>query len=123
MPRNKLHTPSYFIKRLRESSYRVGKVFSGFGPHDPRRWTVVINPGTNSVFITCYTNKVEYNDCVFEINDGGKTVPKNFQLQTKSIEVLVNYLRDYQIYGDAEPSSRKEDDQKEAAQEVGQEGD
>ena len=102
MPKNKLYTPSYFLKRLRGAGYIVNKIFSDFSMRDPRRWVIVINPGEESVLITCYANDKEYKDTVFEINDGGKNVPKNFQLHTKSIEVLINYLRDYQIYGNHE---------------------
>ena len=97
MPKNKLHTPSYFIKRIIESGYNVEKVFDKFGQHDPRRWTIVVNPTWESVFITCYTNKEELHDVIFEFNDGGSTIPKNFQLHTKSIEVIINYLQEYNI--------------------------
>ena len=99
MAKNKLFTPSYFIKRIIECGYNVEKVFDKYGTHDPRRWTVAINPTQESVLVTCYTNKEELHDIVFEFNDGGNTIPKNFQLHTKSIEVIINYLQEYNILG------------------------
>lgn len=85
------------MKRLIESGYNVRKVFYEYSNHDPRRWTVIVDPGDTSVLVTCYTNKEELHDCVFEFNDGGCRVPKNFQLHTKSIEVIINYLNEYNI--------------------------
>ena len=108
MAKNKLHTPSYFIKRLRECGYVVEKVFGGYGRHDPRRWTIVINPKNESVLITCSTNKEWFNDCVFEFNDGAQYFPKNFNLSTKSIEVVINYLRKYNVNSRNESGRPKE---------------
>ena len=100
MAKNKIYTPSYFTKRLKDSGFSSYKVFDDFDETDPRRWIVAINPGlADCTIITCYTNKNELHDCVFEINDGGQYIPKNFQLHTKSIEVLVNYLAEYGITG------------------------
>ena len=95
------------MKRLRSGGYNVSKIFDNFSMRDPRRWVIVINSGEESVLITCYANDAQYKDTVFEINDGGKNVPKNFQLHTKSIEVLINYLRDYQVYGNHEQQTYK----------------
>jgi hypothetical protein len=116
MAKNKLHTPSYFIKRLRESGYVVEKVFAGYGYHDPRRWTLVINPKHESILITCYTNKEWFNDAVFEFNDGGQQIPKNFNLHTKSIEVIINYLRTYNIDSQNESRPKKEYTEKKTEQ-------
>lgn len=110
MAKNKLYTPSYFIKRLIDAGYNVEKVFDKYGTQDPRRWTIVVSPTRQSVLVTCYTNKDEYNDIVFEFNDGGAYIPKNFQLHTKSIEVVINYLREYNIldkYGKQEEFKSK----------------
>ena len=115
MAKNKIYTPSYFVKRLIESGYNVRRVFNDFGEHDSRRWTMVVNPGQESVFVTCYTNKEELHDRVFEFNDGGKYIPKNFQLYTESIEVIINYLREYSIYGHGEEGIDKEKDHKKSS--------
>lgn len=90
--RNKLKTPGYFIKRLRDNGFVVVRLFSVYGKHDPRRWTVMINPTGNSVFCTCYINKNELGEVLFELDDGGVKIPKNFYLKTESIEVIVDFL-------------------------------
>jgi hypothetical protein len=90
--KNKLRTPGYFIKRLRDNNFVVVRLFSVFGKHDPRRWTVIINPTGNSVFCTCYINKNEMGEVLFELDDGGAKIPKNFYLKTESIEVVIDFL-------------------------------
>jgi hypothetical protein len=90
--KNKLRTPSYFIKRLRDNGFVVLRVFSVFGKHDPRRWMAIINPTGNSVFCTCYINKNEMGEVLFELDDGGAKIPKNFYLKTESIEVVIDFL-------------------------------
>jgi hypothetical protein len=91
---NKIKTPGYFIKRLRDSGYAVLRVFQNYGDHDPRRWTVLIDPGNTSIFITCYNNKSFLDEVMFEFNDGGNRFPRNFSLSTESIEVIVQQLID-----------------------------
>jgi hypothetical protein len=90
--RNKLKTPSYFIKRLRDNGFIVIKLFAVYGKGDPRRWTVMVNPTERSVMITCYNNKNDYGDVSFEVNDGGVNIPKNMFINTNSIEVIIDYL-------------------------------
>lgn len=92
MKKNKISTPSYFIKRLKDNGYYVWRMFDKYGPHDPRRWTVLIDPGGFSVWITCYTNKLERDDTLFEIHDGGIRIPKNLHIKTQSIEPVISYL-------------------------------
>jgi len=90
--RNKLKTPSYFVKRLRDNGFIVIKLFAVYSKGDPRRWTVMVNPTERSVMITCYNNKNNYGDVSFEINDGGVNIPKNMFINTNSIEVIIDYL-------------------------------
>ena len=92
MKKNKISTPSYFIKRLKDNGYYVWRMFDKYGPHDPRRWTVLIDPGGFSVWITCYTNKMEQDDVLFELHDGGIRIPKNLHIKTQSIEPVISYL-------------------------------
>lgn len=80
------------MKRLRDNGFIVLKVFNGYGLQDPRRWTVLVDPGGTSVFITCYTNKDFLDEIMFEFNDGGAQFVKNFSLKTDSIEVVIKYL-------------------------------
>jgi len=44
-PKNKIKTPGYFMKRLRDNGFIVLKVFNAYSTHDPRRWTVLVDPG------------------------------------------------------------------------------
>lgn len=90
--KNKIKTAGYFIKRLRDNGFIVLKMFFRYGKHDPRRWTILVDPSGSSVFITCYTNKDFLNDVMFEFNDGGVKFPKNFSLRTDSLEVVMQNL-------------------------------
>jgi hypothetical protein len=92
MSKNKLKTPGYFIKRLRDNGFIVIRIFSVYSKSDPRRWTVMVNPSESSVFITCYTNKNDLGEILFEFNDGGSRIPKNYSIKTDSIEVIIDYL-------------------------------
>jgi len=92
MSRNKLRTAGYFIKRLRDNGFIVIKLFGVYAKDDPRIWTIMVNPSEASMLITCYFNKENINEILFEIHDGGKRVPKNFFIRTDSIEVIIDYL-------------------------------
>lgn len=92
MSKNKLKTPSYFIKRLRDNGFIVIRLFSVYSKEDPRQWTIMVNPSEASVLITCYVNKENLNEVLFELNDGGKRISKNFFIKTDSIEVIIDFL-------------------------------
>ena len=89
---NKIKTPGYFIKRLRDNGYCVVRIFQEYAISDPRRWTVMVNPKSASVFITCYQNREFNNQIMFEFNDGGILFPRNYSIQTESIEVIISNL-------------------------------
>jgi hypothetical protein len=91
---NKIKTPGYFIKRLRDCKFGVLRVFQEYGIHDCRRWTVLVDPSGASVYVTCYNNKAFNNEVMFEFYDGGNFFPKNFSISTESIEVVVQLLVD-----------------------------
>lgn len=95
--KNKVTTQGYFVKRLRDNGFIVNKIFSKYKTGDPRIWTVLVNPGYESVFITCFINKDFHGDSMFEIHDGGQLLPKNIGLKTDSIEVLITYLFDHKV--------------------------
>ena len=44
MPKNKITTQGYFIRRLRQSGFFVSRVYDRYSESDSRKWTVVINP-------------------------------------------------------------------------------
>ena len=99
--KNKVHTLSYFKKRLKDCGYIVWEIMNKYSLEDPRKWTVMINPSLESVFITCIVNRVELGDIPeFEINDGGLRFQKNLTLKTNSMEVLINLFSNKGIVAD-----------------------
>lgn len=98
---NKIKTAGYFIKRLKDSGFVVLKIFNAYSDSDPRRWTVLVDPGLTSVYVTCYTNKHEINDVLFEIDDGGNLFQKGTYFKTESIETLVTLLLNKGVNNDA----------------------
>lgn len=90
--KNKISTFSYFLKRLRDSGFIAIKLFRDYGQQDPRKWSVMIDPSGRSVIITCYQNKEFKGDLMFEINDGGSFFPKNYNLKTSSMEIIITTL-------------------------------
>ena len=90
--KNNLSTPSYFIKRLKDSGFVVLRLFQAFTFGDPRKWMILINPGQENIIITCYENKEFEGDIMFELHDGGIRFPKNFSIKTDSMEVIVQHL-------------------------------
>lgn len=103
-PKNSITTYSYFCKRLKDNDFIVLKIFNDYGTHDPRRWTLVVDPGKSSVFITCYSNKVFGGETLFELYDGGQRFPKNFSLKTESIEVIISFLIRHGVSNDSKTS-------------------
>lgn len=101
---NKITNQSYFIKRLRDSGYIVNKLDLDYSLMDPRAWTVIIDPGTASVFCTLFKNanpadlkSSELNDEYFELYDGGQYLPTKLKLKTNSIEIIITYLNKHGI--------------------------
>jgi len=94
MSQNKITTLGYFCKRLKDNGFIVWKMFNKYSDQDARKWTVLINPSQESVFITCIMNYDGLNSIpAFEFNTGIKSVYKsNITLQTESIEVLIKHL-------------------------------
>ena len=90
--KNKVTTQGYFIKRLRDSNFIVIKLFNEYPLIDPRRWTIMVDPGGHSLIITCYENKDFKGDICFEFNDGGNRFPKNYNLKTSSMEIITTTL-------------------------------
>lgn len=107
--KNKIHTLSYFKKRLKDSGYIVWDIMKSYSLEDPRKWTVMINPGVQSIFITCVVNRNEMGQAPeFEINDSGLRFQRNLVLKTSSIEVLVNLLTGRGILGDSTLYTKKD---------------
>jgi len=96
---NKLTTLGYILKRLRDSGYKATKVFTDYGEQDARVWTIVIQPGTYSVFCTCFVNDPYFGETFFELYDGNQFIPTKLKIKTSSFEVLVEHLARFSING------------------------
>jgi len=90
--KNKITTLSYFIKRLKDCNFETWKMYNNYADSDPRKWTILIDPGDSSVFVTCYENRDFKGEMMFEFNDGGRLFPRNFSLKTSSMEVVITNL-------------------------------
>jgi len=98
---NKIKTAGSFIKRLKDSGFVVFKMFNAYNNTDPRRWTVLVDPGVTSIYITCYTNKNEINEILFEIDDGGQLFNKGTYYKTDSVETIISNLIQKGVNNDA----------------------
>tara|TARA_A100000172_G_scaffold25514_2_gene14899 strand:+ start:1746 stop:2081 length:336 start_codon:yes stop_codon:yes gene_type:complete len=90
--KNKLKTPGYFIKRLKDNDFVTLRIFDKYSDSDPRKWTVLVDPKGSSVFITCFENTPFKNEYLFQFNDGNQLFKNSFSLKTDSIEVVVQKL-------------------------------
>ena len=90
--KNKLKTAGYFIKRLKDNEFVTLRIFDKYSESDPRRWTVLVDPGGASVYITCFENTPFRDEYLFNFNDGNQNFNNNFSLKTDSIEVVVSKL-------------------------------
>ena len=90
--KNKLKTAGYFIKRLKDNDFITLKIFNKYSDLDPRKWTVLVDPGGASVFITCFENTPFKGEYLFSFYDGNQNFVNNFSLKTSSIEVVVSRL-------------------------------
>ena len=96
-PKNKPTTLGYFINRLKDSGFITIKIFNKYSIADPRKWSVMVDPSGHSLLITCYENKGFRGDVTFEFNDGGNKFPKNWNLVTKSMEVVITTLIEHGV--------------------------
>ena len=96
---NKITTLGYTLKRFRDCGYVANKVFSEYAEADPRSWTIMISPGTASVFCTCYVNDPYIGETFFELYDGNQFIPGRLRIKTSSFEVLAEHLAKHNIFG------------------------
>ena len=87
----------YFTMRMKNSGYRVERIFTMYSYNDPRVWTVIIDPGQASIVCTCYVNRQDLDDTQFEFYDGGQFIPSNMKIKTSSVDVLITHLVKYGI--------------------------
>ena len=93
--KNKLATPGYFIKRLKDSDIFTWRMFDKYSERASRKWTVLVDPGGMSIYITCFENK-PFKEYAFCISDGDQNI-KTYNLKTDSIEVVVTRLIEYGV--------------------------
>jgi len=97
MAKNKITTQGYFTKRLRDSGYYVVKLYDRYSDSDPRKWTLLVSPYQESVFITCIDNGEWPWRGLFEMSDCGQKIPKGFHINTDSIDVILKHLDKFKI--------------------------
>lgn len=99
--KNRISTQGYFIKRLKDSGYVVWRMFDKYSIADNRKWTLLVNPGQESVFVTCKVN-VESRASTphFDIYDPRQVVNMR-TVVTDSIEVLINHMIELNITPDS----------------------
>ena len=99
--KNKIQTLSYFKKRLKDNGFIVWDIMNKYSMGDPRKWTIMINPSIETVYVTCAVNRDELGGTPeFDFNDGGLRFQKNLTLKTSSMEVIIKFLVDKDILPD-----------------------
>jgi hypothetical protein len=101
--KNKIKNCSYFTKRLRDNNFVVWKIFDKYNVGDNRKWTLLINPGMESVYITCFINEeyLDYQPSFSFVDDGNRFPPNNMKIKTNSMEVIMTHLIEHSISPDS----------------------
>jgi len=107
--KNKVTTLGYFIKRLKDNGFIVWKMFNKYSESDTRIWTVLINPGEESIYITCSVNIGGLGSIpVFEFHDGKQSLNRTrLSIATESMEVVINHLIKHGVCQDSELFTKK----------------
>ena len=100
---NQVSTAGYLMHRLKGAGFIVWKIFNSYSDGDSRRWTILVDPGYASVYITCYYNKDMIDGISFHLDDGGINF-KNLFIQTDSAEVIIKALIDRGVSNDPKHS-------------------
>ena len=107
--KNNIHTLSYFKKRLKDNGYIVWDVLNNYAIEDPRKWTILVSPSIESLYITCFVNREGFDSIPeFELHDGGLRFQKNLILKTASMEVIMNFLNTKGILPDTSKYAKEE---------------
>lgn len=78
---------------MKDNGYVVWDIMKKYAMEDPRKWTIMLNPSIESVYVTCIINRDELGGLPeFQINDGGFRFQRNLTVRTSSMEVIVNLL-------------------------------
>lgn len=87
--KNKISTLGYFKKRLKDNGFIVLDLFKNFSEKDDRKWVVMINPGDESLILTCKIEE-DFDSPVFEFTDSNLKMP--LKIATSSMEVIIEKL-------------------------------
>ena len=101
--KNKIKNYSYFVKRLRDNNFVVWKIFNEYNIGDSRKWTVLVNPGMESVYITCHVNEeyLDYSPSFSFMDDGTRFPPNKLKVRTDSMEIIMTYLIEHGVTPDS----------------------
>ena len=82
------------MKRMKDNGYVVWKMYNKYSYMDSRLWTVLVNPGAESVYITCRKDMSQGKLSLpeFEFNHDYMKLQKNLKVRTLSMEVIINTL-------------------------------
>lgn len=97
MPKNKITTQGYFLKRLKDAGYYVIRLFDRYSKDDKRKWTIVINPSTDSILLTCIDNGDWPHRGMYKLDDENNIFPHNFYINTESIDVVLKHLKRFKV--------------------------
>jgi hypothetical protein len=86
---NKISTLGYFKKRLKDNGFIVLDLFKNYSSKDQRKWTLMLNPGTESLIVTCRIEP-DFESPVYEFIDSESKSP--IKISTSSMEVIVDKL-------------------------------
>ena len=95
--KNKLKTAGYFVKRLKDAGYVTLRMFDKYSEKDARKWTVLVDPGGASIFITCFENRPFNGEYLFSFEDSNQRFKRGYVLKTSSIEVVIQRLIDQEV--------------------------
>lgn len=97
MPKNKITTQGYFLKRLKDAGYYVIRMFDRYSKDDKRKWTIIINPSTDSIMLTCIDNGDWPHRGLYKLDDDNNIFPHNFYINTESIDVILKHLKEFDV--------------------------
>ena len=89
VPKNKLYTKSYAAKRLRDEGFTTFAIDIKYDRDDCRYWTLIINPNSHNIFMTCYLNKEDKTDFYFKLHSSRNTI----SIKTQSMVILSDGIR------------------------------
>jgi len=95
--KNKITTQGYFIKRMRDNGFDIVRLYDRYSESDCRKWTCVVNPKADSIFVTCCHHDEWPWTGLFHIHDEGQLFPKGLYINTDSMEVIIKHFIEFNI--------------------------